>query len=75
MVKIPPANTGDATRDMDSIPGSGRFTREGNGNPLQFFCLEKSMERGAIWATVHGVTVSHDLATEGARTHTQAHVC
>ena len=83
MVKISPANTGDATRDVDSIPGSGRSTREGNGNPLQFFCLEKSMEGGAFWATVHGVTVSHDLATEGActhththtHTHTQVHVC
>lgn len=37
MVKISSANTGDATRDVDSIPGSGRSTREGNGNPLQFF--------------------------------------
>ena len=38
-----------------------------------FFCLEKSMEGGAFWATVHGVTVSHDLATEGACTHTHTH--
>ena len=38
------------------IPGSGRSHREGNGNPLQYSCLENSMDRGAWWATVHGVT-------------------
>ena len=37
------------------IPGVGRFPGEGNGNPLQYFCLEKSMDRGDWWATVHGV--------------------
>jgi len=39
-----------------SIPGSGRSPREGSGNPLQYPCLEKPMDRGAWWATVHGVT-------------------
>ena len=52
MVKNPPANT----RDMGSSPGSGRSPREGNGNPLQDSCLENPMDRGARWATVHGVT-------------------
>ena len=41
--------------DLGSIPESGRSPREGNGNPLQYFCLENSMDGGAWWATVHGV--------------------
>ena len=44
--------------DLDSIPGSGRSLGEGNGNPLQNSCLENPMDRGAWWATVHGVTKS-----------------
>ena len=40
--------------DLGSIPGSGR-SPEGNGNPLQYSCLENPMDRGAWWATVHGV--------------------
>ena len=54
LVKNLPANAGD----MGSIPGSGRSPGEGNGNPLQYSCLENSMDRGAWWATVHGVTKS-----------------
>ena len=57
MVKNPPANAGDV-RDMGLIPGLGRFTGEGHGNPLQYSCLENSMDRGAWWAMVHGVTKS-----------------
>ena len=38
--------------DLGSIPGSGRSSGEGNGNPLQYSCLENSMDRGAWWATV-----------------------
>ena len=57
MIKNPPANAGD-TRDMGSIPGLGRFTGIGNGILLQYSCLENSMDRGAWWATVHGVTKS-----------------
>ena len=57
VVKNPPANAGDA-RDVGSIPGLGRSSGEGNGNPLQYSCLEKSMDRGAWWATVHGVAKS-----------------
>ena len=44
--------------DPGSIPASGRSPGEGNGNPLQYSCLENSMEGGALWATVHGVTKS-----------------
>ena len=44
--------------DLGLIPGSGRFPGEGNDNPLQYSCLENSMDRGAWGATVHGVTKS-----------------
>ena len=57
MVKNPPANAGDP-RDVGSIPGSGRFAGGRNGNPLQYSCLEYSMDRGAWQATVLGVTKS-----------------
>ena len=54
MVKNLPASAEDAG-DMGSIPGSGRSPGTGNGNPLQYFCLESSMDRRA---TVRGVTKS-----------------
>ena len=54
VVKNLPANAGDI-RDMSSIPGSGRSPGEGNGNPLQYSCLENAMDRGTWQATVHGV--------------------
>jgi len=57
MVKNPLANKGDAG-DMGLIPGSKRFPGEGNGNPLQYSCLENSMDREAWWVTVHGVSKS-----------------
>ena len=44
------------TGDLGSIPGLGRSPREGNGNLLQFSCLENPMDRGAWWATVYVVT-------------------
>ena len=44
--------------DLGLIPGLGRSPRKGNGNPLQYSCLENSMDRGAWWATVHGVAKS-----------------
>ena len=44
--------------DLGSIPGLGRSLGEGNGYPLQYSCLENSMDRGAWQATVHGVTKS-----------------
>ena len=46
MVKNPPANVGGAG-DTGSIPGSERFAGEGNGNPLQYSCLENAVDRGA----------------------------
>ena len=54
MVKNPPSNEED-TRDMDLIPGLGRSPGVGNGNPLQYFCLENHMNRGAWQATVHRI--------------------
>ena len=54
VVKSPPANAGD----MDSIPGWGRSPGGGNGKPLQYSCPQNSMDRGASWATVNGVTKS-----------------
>jgi len=44
--------------DQSLIPGSGRSPGEGNGFPLQYSCLENSMDRGACWATVHGIAKS-----------------
>ena len=57
VVKNPPDNAGDI-RDMGSIPGSGRSPGEGNGNPFQYYCLENSMDGGALLAMVHWVTKS-----------------
>ena len=54
IVKASACNAGD----LGSIPGWGRSSGEGNGNPLQYSCLENSMDGGAWWATVHGVTKS-----------------
>ena len=42
-----------ASVNMGLAPGSGRFPGEGNGDPLQYSCLENPMDRGACWATVH----------------------
>ena len=54
--------------DLGSIPGSGRSPGEGNGNPLQYSCLENPMDGGAWRATVHGVArVRHNLATKPFR--------
>ena len=57
VVKNLTGNAGGA-RDTGSIPGSGRSSGEGNGNPLQYSCLENPMDRGTWWATVHRVTES-----------------
>ena len=46
--------------DVGLIPGSERSPGEGNGNPLQYSCLENPMDRGAGWGTVHGVTKESD---------------
>ena len=50
--------TARSAGDSGSIPGLGRSPGEGNGNPLQYSCLEDSMDRGVSQATVHGVTKS-----------------
>ena len=55
-VKVSACNAGD----LGLIPRSGRAPGEGNGNPLQYSCLENPMDRGAWWATVHGVAKRHD---------------
>ena len=60
MVKNQPANLGDI-RDAGLIPGAERSTGEGNGNPLQFYCLGNSMARGAWQATVPGVIKESDM--------------
>ena len=54
VIKHPPAQAGD----VGLIPGSGRSPREGNGNPLQYSCLDNPVDRGAWRAAVHGVTQS-----------------
>ena len=56
--------------DLGLIPVSGRSPGEGNGNPLQYSCLENPMDRGAWQAIVHGVTrVGHDLVTKPPNHH------
>ena len=55
--KNPPASAGDA-QDAGPISGSGRSPGLGNGNPLQYSCLENSIDREAWWATVRGITKS-----------------
>ena len=68
VVKNPLANAGDR-REGGSIPGLGRSLGEGNGNPLQYSCLENPLHRGGAWqATVHGVA-ELDM-TERLSTHT-----
>ena len=65
LVKHLPANAGDA-KDAGSIPGSGRSPEVGNGNPLQYPCLDNPMDRGSWWATVHGrkeLDVTEQLST------------
>ena len=57
MVKNPAANAGH-TRDLRSIPGSGRSPGGGRGNPLQYYCLGNPLDRGAWQAPAHGVTKS-----------------
>ena len=66
VVKNPPASAGD----VGLLPGLGRPPGEGNGNPLQYSCLEKSMDRGTWWATACGVTKS--WTRRNVHTHTQS---
>ena len=59
VVKNLPANPGDPG-DAGSVPGSGRSRGVGNGNPLQYSCLENPMDRGAWQGAVHGVVKGSD---------------
>ena len=70
VVKNLPASAGD----MNSIPGLGRSPRGGNGNPLQYSCLENPMGRGAWWATVHRVT-KNQTRLKPLSTHTWVTEC
>ena len=62
IIDLPGGSDGEASAynagDLHSIPGSGRSSGEGNGNPLQYSCLENPMDGGAWWATVYGVAKS-----------------
>ena len=66
VVKNLPANEEDI-EDVGSIPGSGRAPVEGKGNPLQYFCLENAMDKGAWQATVHRIANSQKGLSEWAR--------
>ena len=71
VVKNPPTNVGDE-RDAGLIPGSGRLPRVGKGSPLQYSCLENSLERGA-WQAVQSMEVqSQTRLSLTLHTHTQA---
>ena len=70
-VKNPPANKGD----LGSILGSGRVPGEGNGNSLQYSCLGNPMDRGAWWATVHGITKESDTTGQLKNKTMQEYIC
>jgi len=71
VVKDLPANGGDV-RGGGSISGLGRSPGGEHGNPLQYYCLENPMDRGAWWATVHAVTKSRTRLKQ-LKTHTHTH--
>ena len=73
VVKNPLANAGDI-RDTGSIPGSGRSSGGGHGNPLQCPCLKNSMDRGAWRATVHGVTKESDTTEQQTLSLSEGHL-
>ena len=58
VIKNPPSSVGSVDLNL----GSGRFPGEANGNPLQYSCLENSMDNGVWWPTVHGVAKEFDTA-------------
>ena len=64
-------NTRDTT-DSGSIPGSGRSLGKGNGNPFQYSCLGNSMDRGAWWVTVRGITKGQTKPSYSTHTHTHS---
>ena len=61
------------TRDLGSIPGLGRSSGIGNGDPLQYSCLENSTDRGAWQAADHGVTKNWIWLNDWAHTYTYTH--
>ena len=63
--KVSVCNAGD----LGSIPGSGRSPGEGNGTPLQYYCLENPMDGGAWWAAVHGVAKSRTRLSDFTSLH------
>ena len=69
VVKNLPDNAGD----VGFILGLGRSPGEGNGNPLQYSCLENPMDRGAYWATVHRVTKGQTRLKQLSIPHTHTH--
>ena len=72
VVKNQPANA----EEVGSVPGSGRSTGEGSGNPFQFSCLENPMDRGAFRATVHGVKrVRYNLVTKQQQSFDFSIIC
>ena len=73
MVKNPSAGAGDA-RDAGLIPGSGRSPEGEKGNPPQYSCLDKPMDRGAWWPAVHMVTKSQTQLSTHTHTHTHTHI-
>ena len=70
-VKASACNAGD----LGLIPGSGRSPGEGNGNPLQYSCLENPMDGGAWWATVHRVAKSQTRLSDFTHAHTVVLCC
>ena len=70
--KNPPFDAGVAG-DAGSIPGLGRSAGGGNGNPLQYSCLENSTERGAWWASVDGVTKGRTQLSTVEQKHIDRH--
>ena len=62
MVKNPSVNAGEI-RNTGWIPGLGKSPGEGHGNPLQYSCPDNPMDRGAQWATVHGVAKQSDMTS------------
>ena len=64
-MRLPGGSEGKACvyneRHLGSIPGLGRFPGEGNGNLLQYSCLENPRDRGPWWSTVHGVAKQSDM--------------
>ena len=68
MVKSLPANVGDV-RDVNLIPGLGRYLGGGNGNPFQYSCLENPMHSGAWQTAVHTFAKSQTQLTERLSMH------